>query len=148
MRPREWSHKTKNLQNCISNKFDWSTCGSKTPPFAKNWQFLRNHFEKRLKLVFLNSQLSFVTSGCVLEKKSKCKKYLKLHFQQLLFYVVSICLIKCWNCSLSTVICGNRGCFRAKGHKLKVVGNAILKSFLTFSLERIHTVTNFTVEKD
>ena len=32
-------------------------------------------------------------------------------------------------CSFSTVICGNRGRFRAKGHKIKVVGNTILKTF-------------------
>ena len=43
------------------------------------------------------------------------------------------------NRPISRVICGNRGHFRAKGHKIKVVGNAILKifCFMTFFLGRI-----------
>ena len=62
------------------------TSCSKTPPFAKKGQFLKDHSEKCPKMVIFNCDLWLKDASY--GKKSKHKKSLELYFQQLLFYDV------------------------------------------------------------
>ena len=71
------SHKIKSFPNCIFNNFYFITCCSKTPIFATNGQFLRDHSEKRPKLVFFNCHLWLKYA---FEKKVKKQKVFKIAF--------------------------------------------------------------------